>query len=153
GAHSMERHQYTFHVSRTGRLEHGGAHFGCAWETSTIPAQVFAHGHKLYAVAQTLEVTGMLQGHLETVAYSNVQGRWRSGRQSCLLPRPGFGTKEPGIAEGATPDQYPMHTRFPDPLHRLRHRDQVAIPQYQRGGFVYELGGASDGIPIGLPPI
>src|SRR5215510_13978275 len=96
----LERGEHPHHVSGGGRREQLRPHVCCAWEASTIPAQVFAHGLKRHAIVETLEVAGMLQGHLAALAYRDVWWLRRSGRHRELLPHPGFGTKYPGISQG-----------------------------------------------------
>ena len=55
-------------VLRGRRGEQSCSHVCGTGETVAIPTQVFAHGLKLYAIGKTLEVAGMLQGHLAALA-------------------------------------------------------------------------------------
>ena len=60
--------EHPCNVSGGGRREQLCPHVCCAWEASAIPAQVFAHGLKRHTIVETLEVAGMLQGHLAALA-------------------------------------------------------------------------------------
>src|SRR5215510_1106304 len=55
-------------VSGGGRCEQLCPQVCFAWDAAAIPAQVFAHGLKRHTIVEPLEVAGMLQGYLATLA-------------------------------------------------------------------------------------